>query len=466
MVEAEDSVASLTLDLEIELAATGLLRLRAGLRNDGSDPFSVGALRLVLPVPSQAVELMDFAGRSVMERLPQRQPFRYGVHSRESRMGRPGHGSAYLLMAGTQDFGFRHGEVWGVHLGWSGNQNLYAERIHNGARVLGAAELLEQDEVRLAPGAGYRTPWTYASYGEGMDAVAGRFHRYLRARPQHPRTPRPVLVNTWEAVYFDHALTRLTAAGRPGGGGRAAERFVLDDGWFSGRRDDTRQPRRLVRRPGGLARGTGSAGRPRDASAACSSGSGWSRRWSTWTPTWPARTPNGCSAPAGRPAVASRHQHVLDLAHAGAYEHVLERLDALLATYDIAYLKWDHNRNLIDAGHTPSGDPGVHAHTLAVYRLLDELRDRHPGWRSSPVVRRRPRIDLGILERTDRVWASDCIDALERQQIQRCTGAAAAAGADRHPHRVAGGAHHRSAAQPDLPGGHRAVGAPRASSGT
>ncbi len=92
-------------------------------------------------------------------------------------MGRPGLDSAYLLMAGTAGFGFRHGEVWGLHLGWSGNQNLYAERLYHGARLLGAAELLEQDEVVLASGEAYATPWLYAGYGVGMDAVAARFHR-------------------------------------------------------------------------------------------------------------------------------------------------------------------------------------------------------------------------------------------------------------------------------------------------
>ena len=262
VVAASDPVAEVTISVEIELRASGLLRLRAELRNDGNRPFSVGALRLALPVPSQAVELFDFHGRHTMERIPQRQPFGYGVHSRESRMGRPGLDSAYLLMAGTAGFGFRHGEVWGLHLGWSGNQNLYAERLYHGARLLGAAELLEQDEVVLASGEAYPTPWLYAGYGVGMDAVAGRFHAFLRSRPGHPRTPRPVLVNTWEAVYFDHSLPKLTELAD-----RAAEigveRFVLDDGWFGRRRDDTTEPGGLVGLDRRVAGGVGPADRPR-----------------------------------------------------------------------------------------------------------------------------------------------------------------------------------------------------------
>ena len=114
-----------------------------------------------------------------------------------------------------------------------------------------------------------------------------------------------------------------------------------------------------------------------------------------------------------------RQQQVLDIAHPGAYDHVLGQLDALLTDNDIAYLKWDHNRDLLDAGH--HGRPGVHAQTLAVYRLLDELRPRHPGVEIESCASGGARVDLGILARTDRVWASDTNDALERQTVQRWT---------------------------------------------
>ena len=125
---------------------------------------------------------------------------------------------------------------------------------------------------------------------------------------------------------------------------------------------------------------------------------------------------------AGRPGrlpEAWRHQQVLDLANADCYAFIRDRLDALLGDHDIAFLKWDHNRDLIEAGH--AGRPGVHAQTLAVYRLLDELRERHPGVEIESCASGGGRVDLGILHRTDRVWASDTNDALERQPIQRWT---------------------------------------------
>jgi len=122
-----------------------------------------------------------------------------------------------------------------------------------------------------------------------------------------------------------------------------------------------------------------------------------------------------------RLAGAARAQQVLDLAQPEASRYILERLDDLLTTYPIAYLKWDHNRDLVEAGHRPSGRAGVHGQTRAAYRLLDELRQRHPGVEIESCASGGGRVDLEILERTDRVWTSDCIDALERQTIQRWT---------------------------------------------
>jgi alpha-galactosidase len=119
----------------------------------------------------------------------------------------------------------------------------------------------------------------------------------------------------------------------------------------------------------------------------------------------------------------ARSQQVLDLARPEAFAYILERLDGLLGTYPIAYLKWDHNRDLVEAGHRPTGRAGVHGQTRAVYRLMDELRRRHPGVEIESCSSGGGRVDLEILQRTDRVWVSDCIDALERQGIQRWTNA-------------------------------------------
>ncbi len=237
-VEAVDDSGRLALRLDLELLPTGLLRARAELTNNDPSPYAVDALALSFPLPAEATELLDFGGRHNLERIPQRAPLHTGIHLRENRKGRTGADSAYLLHAGTPGFGFATGRIWAVHTAWSGNHVHYAERVFTGEQRIGGGELLLPGEVRLGEGESYRSPWLYFAYGNGLDDIARRFHRHLRRRERPVGSRRPVTLNVWEAVYFDHDLDRLTDLAE-----RAAklgvERYVLDDGWFGSRRDDT-----------------------------------------------------------------------------------------------------------------------------------------------------------------------------------------------------------------------------------
>ena len=397
----------------VELTPSAVLRVRHAVTNTGDRPYTVDGLEAALPVPARAAELMDFHGRWIREKHPRRRGFDLGSWVRESRRGRTGHDATPALLAGTNGFGFGVGEVWAVHVAWSGNHVTYAERVHEGRGVLGGGELLGSGEVILAQGETYTSPWLYAAYsGAGIDGIAAAFHRWLRSRPSHPSRPRPVVLNTWEAVYFDHDLARLKGladvAARIG-----VERFVLDDGWFSHRRDDT----------AGL--GDWYVDKdvwPEGLSPLVDHVTGLGMEFGIWVepemvnpdsdlfrahPDWVLAPGDGTLPP------TSRNQQVLNLAHPDAYSHILSRLDELLRDNDVAFVKWDHNRDVIGGR--------VHAQTLAVYRLLDELRSRHPSVEIESCSSGGGRTDLEILARTDRVWASDCNDALERQTIQRWT---------------------------------------------
>lgn len=417
---AVDPQAGLGVDVDLELHPSGVVRLRAAVRNTADTPFDLHGVLPALPVPDTATELLGTTGRHLRERSPQRLPFVAGSHVREARGGRPGADSTLVLVAGEQGFDARRGAVWGVHVGWSGNHRFGAERTPRGDAVLSGGELLLPGEVVLQRGEQYVSPWLYGSHGTGLDELASRFHTYVRSRPQHPRTPRPVTLNTWEAVYFDHDLDRLRALARTAAD-LGIERFVLDDGWFGSRRDDTR----------GLGDWEVSAEAwPDGLHPLIETVTGLGMQFGLWVepemvnpdsdlarahPDWLLAVP-------GRLPVPARTQQVLDLGRPEAFAHVLGRLDAILTEHDIAYLKWDHNRDLIDAGHGHLGVPGVHRQTQAVYRLLDELRARHPGVEIESCASGGARVDLGILERTDRVWVSDTIDPVEREQIQRWTG--------------------------------------------
>jgi alpha-galactosidase len=417
-LEAADPDAGLGLAVSLVLHPSGVLELRQRLVNTGDGAYQVGQLAGTLPLPDRAQELLDLTGRWCRERAPQRHPLPHGAWVREGRHGRTGHDAPLVLAAGTPGFGFRAGEVWAAHLAWSGDGVHWAERNPDGHAGLGVAELLAPGEVVLGPGEEYSAPPLLAVHSAaGLDGVSAAYHRYLRDRPGHPRRPRPVVLNTWEAVYFDHRLERLAGlaetAARLG-----VERFVLDDGWFRHRRNDSAglgdwyvdegvwpaglKP--LIDHVRALGMEFGLWVEPEMVNL----DSDLYRAHPDWVLSAPGRLPPPW-----------RHQQVLDLANPDCFVYLLERLDALLGGHEIAFLKWDHNRDLIEAGH--AGRPGVHAQTLAVYRLLDELRRRHPGVEIESCASGGGRVDLGILARTDRIWASDTNDALERQHIQRWT---------------------------------------------
>ncbi len=416
---ADDS-GRLALDLTLELLPSGLLRGRAVVRNLAGSEYTVDELVLSFPVPAAATELLDFAGRHNLERVPQRGPFRIGAHVRENRKGRTGADSAYLVHAGTPGFGFGSGDVWAVHTAWSGNHRHYAERVFTGEQRIGGGELLLPGEVRLAPGQTYRGPWIYGAYGAGLDAVARRFHAHLRAREPKVSTARPVTLNVWEAVYFDHDAGRLIdLAERAAAAG--IERYVLDDGWFGARRDDRAGLGDWVVSPDVWPRGLHPlVDRVRE--LGMQFGLWFEPEMVNPDSDLARANPDWIMAARAEWPLESRHQQVLNLGIPEAYEHVKSQILAVLGEYDIGYIKWDHNRDLVEAGtQADAGRPGVHAQTLAVYRLLDEIRAAHPGLEIESCSSGGGRVDLEVLERTDRVWVSDNIDPHDRQQMLRWT---------------------------------------------
>ncbi|MEO7122493.1 MAG: alpha-galactosidase [Lacisediminihabitans sp.] len=413
-----DTAAGLTVTIELHLGTEGMLRVRTTLTNDGADGYSLQQLSTVLPLGPEAEEMLDLTGRWCREQHPQRHAIAQGTWLRASRRGRTGHENSLLMAAGTASFSNRSGTVWAAHLGFSGNHEVYLEKTASNVALLGMGELLAPGEVTLDAGESYTTPWTYAAYSErGIDGITESFHRWMRARSGHPSTPRPVVLNTWEAVYFNHdlgVLTELAEKAKEVG----VERFVLDDGWFRHRRNDSAGLGDWYVDedvwPGGLAPLI---------HAVTSRG----MQFGLWVEPEMVNEdsdvirahPDWISGPAGRIPPLWRNQQTLDLVNPEAWQYIYDRLDALLSENDISYLKWDQNRDHTEMGH--AGRASTHEQTLAAYRLFDALRAAHPGAEIESCSSGGARVDLGILGRSDRVWASDCNDALERQTIQRWT---------------------------------------------
>lgn len=414
-----DATTGPELILELRMHHWGLVSHRISVRAT-DEPVRVASLTPTLPVPSLASELLDLTGHHLRERSPQRARFNVGTHLRENRRGRTGLQAATYLVAGEPGFNFGTGQVWGAHVGWSGNQRLLAERMHTDHRTLAGGELLAEGEVVLQPGEQYQSPWVHFTHGHGLDALGSQWHQYLRTRPGRATRARPVTLNTWEAVYFDHDLDTLTALAREAAA-IGVERFVLDDGWFGARRgDDAGLGDWVVSSevwPDGL--------RP-----LIDQVTGLGMEFGLWVEPEMVN-PNSDLARAhpdwllgqvGRDPITARNQQVLDLANPQAFEQIRDQLLALLDQYDIAYLKWDHNRDLLEPISRTRGQAGVHDQTLAFYRLVDALKAAHPGLEIESCSSGGGRVDLEVLSRTDRIWTSDCIDPIERDQIQRWTG--------------------------------------------
>jgi alpha-galactosidase len=415
-----DSVAELDLVIEVEITEAGTVVSSLSLTNAGSTAYTLVRLSASIPMPVHATELVSFTGRWCKEFQPRRQEFE-ALSVIENRRGRTSHDQLPAVFAGSVGFGEHHGDVWGVQLAWSGNYEIAAEKLSDGRRHIQAGELLSPGEVTLGPGESYRSPdIVIASSQAGITPASQQFHRHVRAGHPLPG-PRKVILNTWEAVYFNHDLTVLKALA-DAGAEVGAERFVLDDGWFGSRRDDTRglgdwwvseevwpdglHP--IVDHVTGLGMEFGLWVEPEMVNP----DSDLYRRNPHWTLTT-----------AGYEPVLGRQQLVLDCGRADVRDYLFERIHALLDEYDISYLKWDMNRDLVQGSNQRTTDDpgraGTHGHVVGVYDLLDRIRSAHPGVEIESCASGGGRVDLGILRRTDRVWTSDCNDALERQAIQR-----------------------------------------------
>lgn len=204
--------------------------------------------------------------------------------------------------------------------------------------------------------------------------------------------------------------------------GRAArlgvERFVLDDGWFHARRTDT----------AGLGdwwvdRSVWPDGLKPLADAVHAHG----MEFGLWFEPEMVNPdsdlfrahPDWILQASGRMPLPHRNQQVLDLTNPDAFAHVFEQISTVLGECGVDYVKWDHNRDLLEAGtNTRGGAPAVHEQTVAYYRLLDTLRGRFPNIQWESCASGGGRIDLDVIEHVERVWTSDMTDALSRQRIQ------------------------------------------------
>ncbi|MBW3694261.1 alpha-galactosidase [Vibrio sp. T187] len=422
LLSCHDPIAQLKLEIDISLdVESGVLCKKIQVTNDAERPYQLDKLALTIPVPYRAQEVESYSGRWSRELQAQRSKIEHGVFTQENRRGRTSHEYFPGCLIGTSGFTEQVGEVWGFHLGWSGNHHWRAEAKSDGRRFVQAGELLMVGEVALQQGESYTTPELFASYSaNGINGLRQANHRYVRDHllKFDATLARPVHLNTWEGIYFEHdpeyICQMATNAAEIG-----VERFIIDDGWFKGRNHDKAAlgdwELDTEKYPDGL-------------TPVVEHVNQLGMEFGIWVepemfnpdsdlfrqhPDWLLAT-HGYDAPTGR------YQYVLNLQIPECFDYLYTCLNNLLSQYNIGYLKWDMNRELVQPSHLNRA--AVHGQTKAVYRLIDQLMQAHPQVEIESCSSGGGRMDYEILKRTYRFWASDCNDALERQTIQKNMG--------------------------------------------
>ncbi|MEP5152754.1 alpha-galactosidase [Planktotalea sp.] len=360
----------------------------------------------VFPASQHSAEMIDFAGRWCGEFLPNKTPWSAGIRMRESRTGRTGHEHFPGLIVPNTGTSNTKGAAQAFHYGWSGGHKMIAEELPDGRRQI---QFGNASETELSAGTTFQSAPLYATYSnEGINGCAIAFQRHVRDEivsfPDTKR-PRPVHYNCWEAIYFDHDLDALKdIANRAADLG--AERFVLDDGWFGMRDDDTSSlgdwaidPRKY---PDGLGPLIDHI-HNRDMT------------FGIWfepemvNPDSDIYRAHPDWALGASDQILGRQQMVLNMALPEVREYLYDHIAAVLSAYPVDYIKWDHNRVL------PTPDA---AQTRGTYALLERLRNDFPSVEIESCASGGGRIDFGILKQTHRVWLSDSNDALERLRMQ------------------------------------------------
>ena len=425
-IDLADRIAGLRVTLSLTIFEDRPVIARSmRLANEGGGWLVVRtAMSASLDLPDGPWDLLTLSGAWARERRPHRAALLPGRRSVGSLRGATGHQqdpSLFLLRPGTDE---SHGDGFVVSLVYSGNFLAEAEVGPRGSTRTRIGLHPEGFAWTLEPGASFTSPeaviaWSSDGLGGLSDALHGLFRERL-ARGFWRDRPRPVLLNSWEGVYFDFDHDRLVEMARAAAD-LGVELFVLDDGWFGERDDDTSSlgdwqvDRRKL--PGGLG--------PLAADVEA-----LGLRFGLWIepemvsprsrlfeahPDWAIGVP-------GRPRTESRQQLVLDLSRPAVVDHLEAAIAAILESASISYVKWDMNRNITEpyGASLPADRQGefFHRYLLGTYELWRRLTSRFPEVLFESCAGGGGRFDPGMLAYAPQAWTSDDTDAIERLAIQ------------------------------------------------
>lgn len=405
--------------------------LARSVRIHNTGTTSVQLLRVLsasvdLPEDS-ATHWLQLHGAWARERTPALCPIHPGMQSVESRRGASGHGHHPFISLLRGDTTETAGPAWGLSLVYSGNFLAGIERSPYGLTRVQLGINPAGFAWQLEPGASFQTPEAVLVFSErGLGALSRTYHTLYRTRlcrGQHRDRERPILINNWEATYFNFTEERLLALARCARD-VGVELFVLDDGWFGHRDNDKSSLGDWTPHPAKFPDGMRRFGE-KLAELGLQFGLWLEPEMVSPDSDLYRAHPDWCIHVPGRAPALGRHQLILDLSRPEVVEHVFSTLCAVLKSAPVRYVKWDMNRNMTDVasfGRAPANQgETAHRYILGLYQLLERVTQAFPHILFESCSGGGGRFDPGMLFYMPQTWTSDNSDAIARLAIQEGT---------------------------------------------
>lgn len=393
--------------------------------NKGEDKVNLlRAYSMCLDFNNKDMDFVHFYGRHAMERIMERTPLHHGIQSVGSRRGFSSHQHNPFVVLCAHDAGEDHGNCYGASFVYSGNFAAEAEVTQADCTRMTMGIHDAQFNFELQPQESFTAPEVMLSFSsEGLGTLSRNYHKAIRyhiCRGKYKTARRPILINNWEATYFNFNTEKLLDIAREAKK-LGIEMLVMDDGWFGKREDDVSglgdwfvNEKKLGGKLKDLVDGVNEIG----------------LKFGIWFepemisedsdlyrahPDWALKIP-------GRAPTRGRQQLVLDFSREDVRTCIFDQMCAILESSNIEYVKWDANRHLTDVWSAllPAERQGevFHRFILGLYDFLEKITQRFPNVLFEGCSGGGGRFDAGMMYYHPQIWCSDDTDAVERLEIQ------------------------------------------------
>lgn len=417
----EYAKASLELHYVVFAEADVIARNVVFINNSESSVYVEKIMSMQLDMVNKGFSLLNLYGGWISEAQKNIRKVTNGITINDSKTGSSSnrHNPFFMLIEDKADL--NNGGVYAFNIMYSGNhQELVELTNYDKIRVQIGVNPYCFDYL-VKPGQSFVTPYAVMTYGNrGINSASQNMHRFVNHHvisKNFENVPRPILLNNWEATYFKFTEAKLLSLARDAKD-IGIELFVLDDGWFKNRDDDTKglgdyelNKKKLPRGLNVLAKKINDLG--------LKFGLWFEPEMVSVDSDLYRSHPDWIIGETARGLSKGRHQLVLDLSREEVRDYVFSSLDEVLSSAHIEYVKWDYNRHISDL-HSAKTKPGelFHRQVLGLYDILQRITTKHPDVLFEGCSSGGNRFDLGILAYMPQTWASDDTDGYQRIHIQ------------------------------------------------